>query len=299
MNKITADELQDRLKLSLYQKIDHSIGVIEQFYNYTSGKMYVSFSGGKDSTVLLHLVRMVYPDTKAMYIKSGNDYPETHKFVNTFDNVDIVRPKLTMKSIIQKYGFPLVSKEMAMYIYDAKHTKSEKMYNLRMHGIRNGVKSRQGCIFKKWQYLVDEPFDVSHKCCKYLKKEPARLYEKSSGLKPIIGNMANESSLRKQQYLKYGCNVLEDNKQASFPLSIWTEDDIWAYIKMFSLDYNPLYDKGFERTGCMVCGFGAHKDTERFDRLQCLYPKVYETFMSYENNGVPFKCALTKYLNEK
>ncbi|MGL5690801.1 MAG: phosphoadenosine phosphosulfate reductase family protein [Bacteroidales bacterium] len=297
MNKVSVDELNVRLKMSLYQKIDHAVGVIEQFYNATDGKMYISFSGGKDSTVLLHLVRMIYPSTKAMYIKSGNDYPEMHKFVNKFNNVDIVRPTKTMKHIIHKYGFPLVSKEMAMYIYDAKHTKSEKMLNLRLHGIRNGVKTRQGCIYKKWIYLVNADFDISHKCCKYLKKEPARLYEKRTGLYPILGNMATESSLRKQQYLKTGCNILSDNKKVSYPLSLWTEDDIWAYIRMFNLDYCELYDKGYERTGCMVCGFGAHLDKDRFERLRIMYPKVYQTFMSYKNNNVTFKDALSVYLS--
>lgn len=298
MSKISFDEFQERLKLNIYQKIDHAIGVIEQFHNHTNGNMYISFSGGKDSTVLLHLVRTVYPDTKAMYIKSGNDYPEIHKFVNTFDNVDIMRPKKTMKKIINKYGFPMVSKEMAMYIYDAKHTKSEKMFNLRMYGIRNGKQSRQGCIYKIWQYLVNEQFDISHKCCHFLKKEPARRYEKISGLKPIIGNMASESSLRRQQYFTHGCNVLDGNKQASYPLSIWTEEDIWTYIKMFNLDYCELYDKGFERTGCMVCGFGLHRDLERFDRLNELHPKVYQTFMKYENNNVTFEDAIKVYLKK-
>lgn len=299
MNKITHDEFAERLKLNIYQKIDHSIGVIEQFYNSTNGNMYISFSGGKDSTVLLHLVRMLYPNTKAMYIKSGNDYPEMHKFVNKFDNVDIIRPKYTMKYIIEKYGFPMVSKEMAMYIYDAKHTKSEKMYNLRMHGMRNGVIGKQGKIFEKWKYLVDSDFDVTHKCCKYLKKEPARLYEKQTNLKPIIGNLASESSLRKQLYLKNGCNILDGNKQASYPLSIWTEDDIWEYIKMFKLDYCELYDKGFERTGCMVCGFGAHKEKDRFIRLKDMYPKVYSTFMNYKNNNTTFEDALKEYIEKK
>jgi len=290
MNKITNAELKERLRWSIYQKIDHTLGVIEQFQNYTNGKCYISFSGGKDSTVLLHLVRRFYPDTKAMFILTGNEYPEIVRFVRAFKNIDYVRPKITFKEVIKRYGFPFISKEQAQYIFEAKNTKSEKLRELRLNGRHE--KGNQGKVSNKWKFMINAEFNVTHKCCHFLKKEPARRYETETGLMPIIGTMAMESSLRKQKYLKTSCNVLDGEKSASYPLSIWTDEDIWEYIRMFNLDYCPLYDIGYERTGCMVCGFGYQCDKNRFQKLELIHKKAFDTYMGYTNNGVRFDEAI-------
>ena len=75
-------ELKERQAWSLDQKIDHSLGAIDQFYQRLDGKVYVSFSGGKDSTVLYWLARKIYPDIKAVFCNTGNEYPDIVKFVN-------------------------------------------------------------------------------------------------------------------------------------------------------------------------------------------------------------------------
>jgi 3'-phosphoadenosine 5'-phosphosulfate sulfotransferase (PAPS reductase)/FAD synthetase len=288
--EITAEELRYRQSWTLDQKIDHTLVAIEQFYNYTNGKCYISFSGGKDSTVLLHLCRKSYPNMKAMFILTGNEYPEIARFARSFEDVDIVRPTISFRNVIKKYGFPLISKEQAMYIHDAKYTKSDKLRDLRING-RDG-KRRQGCISRKWQFMIDAPFDISEECCHYLKKKPARDYEKRTGFMPIIGTMAGESTLRSQKYMKTSCNILDGEKSASYPLSIWNDSDIWEYIKRFDVKYCELYDKGFDRTGCMVCGFGLQFDTDRLARLERIHKKAYNSFMAYENNGVRFDDAI-------
>lgn len=293
--EVTAEELRYRQSWNLDQKIDHTLGAIEQFYNYTGGRCYISFSGGKDSTVLLHLARMRYPQIRAMFILTGNEYPEIARFVRSFENIDIVRPKIKFRDVISKYGFPLISKEQAMYMHDAKYTKSEKMRYLRING-RDG-NGRQGMISKKWQFMLEAPFDISEECCHYLKKKPARDYEKQTGLRPIIGTMVSESTLRKQKYMKTSCNVLDGENSASYPLSIWNDSDIWDFIHKYNIKYCELYDKGFDRTGCMVCGFGLQYDRERLCRLEGLHKKAFDTFMSYENNGIRFDDAINFTFN--
>ena len=85
---------------------------------YGEENVYVSFSGGKDSTVLLDLVRSEYPNIEAVFVDTGLEYPELKEFVNSFDNVTIIRPKMSFKQVIEKYGYPIISKEQSRYLYE-------------------------------------------------------------------------------------------------------------------------------------------------------------------------------------
>ena len=106
--------------------------------------------------------------------------------------------------------------------------------------------------------------------------------------------MASESMLRQSTYLRRGgCNVFKEGKSNSLPLSIWTEDDIWAYIRKYNVPIADIYGKGASRTGCAMCGYGCtHKNDNRFKLLYELYPKMYLMCMSYQNNGYTYRQAL-------
>ena len=91
------------------------------------GQVYVSFSGGKDSTVLLDLVRRVYPDVRGAFSDTGLEYPEIREFVKSFDNIDWLKPKKNFVQIITEYGYPIVSKEQSAFINEYRTTKSEKI----------------------------------------------------------------------------------------------------------------------------------------------------------------------------
>lgn len=294
---MTAKELQTRQAWTLEQKIDHSVGAIESFIARTGKTPYISFSGGKDSTVLLDICRrFVSPNMKAVFCNTGNEYPEIVKFVRMAENVTVIRPKMRMKEVIEKYGFPLISKEQALFIRQAKTTKSEYLLSVRMNGKTYDNGAKAGGISNRWKFLVNEPYMVSEKCCDCLKKRPFAIYNKETDEVPIMGIMAGESKARKHQYIhRGGCNSFVDNKIGCYPISIWTDKDIWAYIRKYNVPYCELYDKGHTRTGCMFCGFGAHLEkTSRFDLLYDSHPKAYNLFMNYTNNGVTYREALRK-----
>lgn len=295
---MTAKELAERQKWTLEQKIDHSVGTIETYIARTGRTPYVSFSGGKDSTVLLDLCRrFVNRDIKAVFDNTGNEFPEIVKFVRTVENVTIISPKLSIREVIANIGFPLISKEVAKEIRDAKTTKSEKLLKIRLFGTDRARGYVSGKIPDKWQYLIREPFMISEKCCDILKKRPLARYERETGEIPIIGTMAQESKIRQQQYIRRGgCNSFNENHLGSYPLSIWTEADIWAYIRKFNVPICSLYSlPGCDRTGCMFCGFGAHLEKHsRFALLYDLHPGSYRAFMKYENNGITYREALRK-----
>ena len=113
--------------------------------------------------------------------------------------------------------------------------------------------------------------------------------------------MACESNKRTTDYLNQGsCNVFGENGKItkSLPLSIWLEDDIWAYIRERGLKIADIYHKGAKRTGCMFCGYGCQfKDDNRLQLCYDLYPKMYNYFMNYTNNGVTYREVMRKVLS--
>jgi 3'-phosphoadenosine 5'-phosphosulfate sulfotransferase (PAPS reductase)/FAD synthetase len=286
----TYEELKFRQGWTLEQKIDHSAGVVSSFSARMNGRLYLSYSGGKDSGVMLDIVRrFVDKNIPAVFCNTGNEFSETVKFVRSTDNATFIRPDIHIRQIIEKYGFPLISKEQSRYISQARHTRSEKLLHLRLNGGKNGI----GKIAEKWKFLIKAPFDVSEQCCHFLKRKPFEKFHKETGLFPIIGTMAGESRLRMQKWLGHGCNSFETNMIASYPMSIWTESDVWAYIRRFNLPYSPIYDMGIRRTGCMMCGFGCHvKGDRRFYFLKEYKPKIYNHFMQMENSGISYREAL-------
>lgn len=292
--EMTIQELNIRQNWTLNQKIDHAVGTVEAFLARTGKVPYVSFSGGKDSTVLLDIVRrFVNRDMNAVFCNTGNEYPEIVRFVRSIENVTIIRPGISVREVIGKYGFPLISKEQAKGIREARHTQSEALLHKRLYGSTKS-KYKAGKISERWKFLINTPFEISELCCECLKKRPFRKYEKETGQVPILGVMAAESDLRMLQYIQRGgCNAFEGKRPASYPISIWTDADIWAYLRKFKVPYCELYDKGHTRTGCMFCGFGAHiEKVSRFELLYDLYPKAYNVFMNYRNNGYTYREAL-------
>lgn len=160
---MTIEELKNRQNWTLSQKIDHSVGTIESFIAKTGKIPYVSFSGGKDSTVLLDIARrFVDKDIKGVFCNTGNEWPENIRFVRQTENVVIIRPHLRVKDVLNKYGFPLISKEQSQCIREAKHSKSQKVVEKRLFG-------KCGKISNRWQFLIRENFDISEKCCYCLK----------------------------------------------------------------------------------------------------------------------------------
>ena len=268
--------LKERQQYPLKAKIMLSTITIERWYTHHKGQVYVSFSGGKDSTVLLHLVRSIYPEVPGIYCDTGLEYPEIRDFVKTIPNITWIRPVMPFNQVIQKYGYPIVSKEQSQYIDQYRKAKSEKTKETRWKGNKHG----RGKISEKWKYLLDAPFKISDRCCEVMKKRPFKIYEKETGRFPYIGILAAESSKRVQEFNKFGCNAFTAKRPMSKPLSTWLEKDIWDYLKMHSIEYSSIYNMGYERTGCMFCLYGHHiSSQDRLELMKKTHPKQYQYCM--------------------
>ena len=387
MAKHTMQELYQWQALPLNIKVRMTAERIRNWVNeFGEDGVYLSFSGGKDSTVLGHIIREVcgYKNIPFVFVDVPTQYPELKQFAKTFDNLVILKPKISFAEVCEKYGFPMISKEVSNCVSGArkyvKYLDSQKSDNtiltdrqtvpyacymadllgidrrvnkgnadyqsLKMGVIPSGSKRRldrlNGVLLdnngeksqfnmEKYKFTLDAPFDISDKCCDYLKKEPAHEYEKKTRRKPILATMATESKVRTQKWLQEGCNAFDCKRPHSKPMSFWTEQDVLLYIKENNLPICSVYGEivtdyeamgqcenqmsfadfgifdnerpllkttGCQRTGCVLCGFGCHLEKEsRFLRLKETHPKFHNLLYVLKNNGVTYAEAID-WVNE-
>ena len=303
-----------REELKLYQSLPLEIKIaktqlriLEWAKEFGQNSIYVSFSGGKDSTVLLHLVREMFPETEAVFVDTGLEYPEVREFAKSFENVTVLRPKMNFAKVIQTYGYPIISKEVAKVIESVKIALArndgsyqysvDKLNGTGCYAPKDGRKSRYD--LSRYKPVLNLDFAVSSKCCNIMKKSTIHNYQKQSGKIPMTAQMAQESEQRTVNWIKNGCNGFHMKSPISNPLSFWTEQDILKYIKKNNLKIASVYGDvvpenrqlafdcfscdealcttGCDRTGCVFCGFGVHleRGESRFQRLKGTHPKLY------------------------
>jgi 3'-phosphoadenosine 5'-phosphosulfate sulfotransferase (PAPS reductase)/FAD synthetase len=282
-NKHMPYDLAQMQSLPLEAKERMSDLRIGQWFEHWDGNVYVSFSGGKDSTVLADLCAKYckrYGYTLyLLFVNTGLEYPEIQKFVKTYAEwlrntyeievvLDIVRPEMRFDEVLKKYGYPVISKEVSKVVSMAKDGIEGRWKNKcleMLNGERTTSQGKKSMFNKrKWKFLLNADFPVSNKCCDVMKKKPAKQYEKETGRKALIGTLAVESKLREQVWVKQGCNAFEANRPTSQPLSFWTEQDILHYIKKYNVPYCSVY-------GDIVVDNGdeAPEQLNIIDYLQC------------------------------
>lgn len=239
-------------------------------------KGYITFSGGKDSTVLSALVDTALPNNSIprVYANTGIDFRAVSNFVRYKAEKDrrifILNSGVNLKTMFQEVGYPFKSKF---------HSHILDMYS------RQG---KSGCVLKyaeperntphscpqKLQYQFNEPlrFKVSEKCCYKLKKEPFKNYEKKTGRTiGLTGTRRAEKGLREQ----LNCLAFEKGKLRLFhPLAPLTDDWLEMFIQKFEIELCELYYSpfNFKRTGCVGCPYNIHLQ-EELDLLEKLLPE--------------------------
>lgn len=293
MNKTT---LKIRQELPLDVKENLSKRSIESFINKLGeDKVYIPYSGGKDSTVLAHLIKSMGYDLEHVFVNTRNEFKtiiqQVKYMISIGYKIKQILPDMTPKQVIDIYGYPVVSKQVANTIYYARKNIKEGKNTIR---VRQIMGLEKGSIYNKgkWKFLLDVDIKISHKCCNELKKKPLIKYEKETGKRPITGELAEESRDRKTAYLKHGCNNFTKNREKCTPLGFWTEKDIWEYIDKYNIKISDAY-RTEKRTGCVACAFGMEYDKDRFLRLKEIEPKKYD----YVINTLDYKkvCSIMGY----
>lgn len=318
-NKHSQYDLAQMQSLPLKYKVIMTQQRIKAWYEYWDGQVYVSRSGGKDSDVLGHIVKEMYPDVPHVFINTGLEHDSVRKHGELVAD-ETVKPEMRFDDVILKYGYPLISKEIAQSLYEIQRAidSGKSIPKYRINRFNGTYLDNSGNLsmynYEKYKFMLEAPFRVSHMCCNVMKKKPAHDYSKQNNRNPFIGTMATESRLRKQKWIRLGCNAFNQKNPTSQPLSFWTEQDILHYIKlnnieiasaygdivyvdkdgmqyendMFNTDMN-LTTTGESRTGCVFCMFGITQDTERFVRLKEREPKKYDYVMrggKFDENGM-------------
>lgn len=284
-------------KLPLEIKIEKTKLRIQEWYESWNGQVYISFSGGKDSTVLLDLIRQIYPDVPAVFVDTGLEYPEIKDFTNSFLDVETIFPQMNFRQVIKKYGYPVASKKISLDIHKLRHQNlNEKYRNYLLNGDERGC---MGKLPEQWKCLLEAPFEVHDACCNVMKKKPFKAYGKRTGRHPYTGELAEDSKLRTTNYLINGCNGFNLKVPKSMPLGFWTEQDILQYIFENKLPICSIYGNivkhkngkftttKVDRTGCVFCMFGVHKEhyPNRFQRMSLSHPQLYNYCMKDMDNG--------------
>lgn len=318
--KYTNEDLKIMQAWDLQKKIQVSQTRILEWYKAWNGKVYVSFSGGKDSTVLADLTARVCKvngyKLVLWFSDTGLEYPEVREHVKTFGDwlknkykiqvetvIDFPKDRktgkrITFKDVILTKGYPVISKEVALKLRDARKNPNGYAMQSFVEGSPKNIKYPKFKLVK-YKHMLSAPFEISDKCCDVMKKKPSKQFEKERNLTPIIGTMACESNARRTEWLKNGCNAFNNTRPMSKPLSFWTEQDILKYLIMFDIPYASVYGEilqdekgkyyttGCDRTGCIFCGFGCHleKEPNRFQRLKETHPKQWAYCMKPVEEG--------------
>ena len=241
---------------------------------------YISFSGGKDSTVLSHLIDEALPNNKIprVYLNTGIEYKSIVAYVERERERDsriiIIAPSKNIKSILEKYGYPFKSKEHSKKVYE---WKAGGRYNSLLRYF-NQIPSDYRTCPKSLMYQIGADFNlkISNKCCMKLKKEPMAKYEKESARYIAITGMTKAEG---GQRINLSC-IITDNTTGKVkrfhPLSVITQENKqWEdwYIQERKIELCELYYPpfNFKRTGCKGCPFSLDLQ-EQLDLMSVLLP---------------------------
>lgn len=287
--------------------------------------------GGLDSITLYLFLRSIHIDAPGISVSSLEDESiqrihkqlgiERLKSAVRYVDEDGREHRWTKPQIIQEFGFPVLSKEIAAKV-ELLQNPSEKNKTVR-HAIITGETGAYGGnqknsrmkMSQKWlekfggyenetegvNYQVP-PFLVSSKCCYYLKEKPCDIWAKEHNSVPFLGLMASEGGRRAKSLRVNGCNYFGASTIRSAPFAIFGRQDILQLALDLHVPVPEIYGQivrdpdgtlrttGAQRTGCSMCGFGIHmeKRPHRFDQLRQRNPKEWEYLMYHlckDENG--------------
>ena len=282
-----------------------------------AGKNYAVSVGGLDSIVLLLFVRSILGECRGISVSALEDV--SIQKVHTELGVEKIRPDMNFVQVLNKYGFPILSKQIAGKIEHLQVPRSEAdkrllYYN---HALMTGDTGPWGHFEHSESMKLDDeilvkfgghyaedrpdlkcqvaPFKVSDHCCFVMKEAPSMRYQEEHDIYPFLGLMQIEGGQRRFSLRRYGCNYVSDKTARSCPFNYFSRQDLLTLALDLKAPVPEIYGKiergsdgllrttKAQRTGCPMCGFGVHLETRphRFDRLKERNPKYWDFLMHH------------------
>lgn len=256
---------------------------------------YLSFSGGKDSTILHYLIDMALPKNNIprVFINTGIEYNSIVKFVKSLAEKDnrivVVNSNVNIKKMLEEKGYPFKSKEHSLRVYQFNKGTNAKF--IKKYTYQTDYRGRYTCP-KKLLYQFEEKgkFNFSNKCCDELKKKPVHKWAKNSKKSIVITAMRKEEGGNRSTIK--GCILTnKDGKVVKFhPLLVVPNEFEEWFIDNYKIElcelYYPPYD--FKRTGCKGCPFALDLQKELdsmneflpVERKQCevIWKPIYDEY---------------------
>ena len=264
--------------LVLFDRLEVIRNIIK---SYGEDKFYISFSGGKDSTVLHYIIDEALPENKIprVYFNTGVEYTDILKFVRSIkkkdERIQIVNSNVHIPTMLKEKGYPFKSKDHSHKVNVYQNSGMTKTIKKYLSGDNDdGTPSQFKCP-KTLRYQFSEDFDlkISDRCCFELKKKVAIKWETENNRKiAILGLRMAEGGVRETHK---GCAVFDsDNKLKKFkPLNPVSNEFVDWYIKTRNIKLCRLYYEpfNFDRTGCKGCPFSI-KLQEQLEVMARLLP---------------------------
>ncbi|MGX5594623.1 phosphoadenosine phosphosulfate reductase domain-containing protein [Bacillus cereus] len=310
--------------LSLELAIEDALFRIKREYKRTGGKIYLSFSGGKDSTVLAKLIEMADLPEKIPFVfaNTGIELDATLRHVKEYpyENVQIIKTRKPAPRVWKDYGKPIVSKLKSEALSTYQNNIDNPLGTSRTRQMITGEAERSGVkLGKTTMYILaqkhfhllhhDLEYSIANKCCQYMKKYPFQDYAKENGMEgSFSGVRTAEGGVRSIAY-KSCVQVKKLNGKdflMSMPIIDWSDELVEEFIETYKIKLSDAYTVyGADRTGCIACPFSQNLQKD----LKILWdhePHKYKASMKmlgdvYMDSGIecPWDEEYTEKFNER
>ena len=280
--------------------VTKAIRRIEDLYYKTSGACYLSFSGGKDSTIVLALIKLceelktipknaipaVYCDTKIELGATIDFVKWVHD--NWYGNVQIIQTEKLFSQVLKESGKPFRSKFKSsnIWYYQNKPTTKTAKYLY----IDSICKSKRGRLSNKDFHILHSDFNIkiSDVCCNEMKKKPFKKYAMDNKIEGyFLGIRGAEGGKRAFHYEraiiggKSPCTYVKGNLTIKYPIIDWSDEMCDSFIKKYDVPLSKAYTEyGMERTGCFLCPYDSAIE-KKLEILHKYEPNRYKASLFY------------------
>jgi len=277
--------------ISLFDMFEKSASILT---NTAYKNIYVSYSGGADSDIMLALCEMIAPGKcKYIWFDTGMEYEATKEHIVEVEKkygvtIEKLKAATPVPVAVRKHGSPFLSKFVSQMLHRVQihnfdftdpemptsaanwwnNTRNTTKYGYSMFNIdyNKGLKD----------FIAQNPpdFTISDRCCDESKKKTSKMFLKTHDVDLLlVGLRKSEGGVRSAKI-----NSCFDFKRKIYRPLFWlTNGDREEFAELFGVEFSKCYTEyGFKRTGCACCPFGGKNCFRELEVVKIFEPKLYK-----------------------